>query len=114
MEIDSRKGLIDGGTVNRAWIERDGQRKQVGWVQCWLTQERPYARCGDYRISSDSPTAVWRSDNAGSTKLTPEQRAEHERHRLALRAEQEVAWNASAQRAEEIWDSLRSASTTLI
>ena len=106
MEIDSRKGLIDGGTVNRAWIERDGQRKQVGWGQCWLTQERPYARCGDYRISSDSPTAVWRSDNAGSTKLTPEQRAEHERHRLALRAEQEVAWNASAQRAEEIWDSL--------
>ena len=76
LEPDPKKGLITDGSIGRAYINVGGQRKLVGWYQLWIDQSIPFGRLGDYRISADQPTAVWKSENQQKRRITKEQKAE--------------------------------------
>ena len=76
LEPDPKVGLVANGSIGRAYINVGGQRKLVGWYQLWLDQSVPFGRLGDYRISADQPTAIWKPENQKRMKVTKEQREE--------------------------------------
>tara|TARA_R110000796_G_scaffold143705_2_gene260352 strand:+ start:3035 stop:5197 length:2163 start_codon:yes stop_codon:yes gene_type:complete len=104
LEPDPKKGLVEDGKVGRAFMDVDGQRKMVGWYQCWFNQESPFGRCGDYRQSTEEPTATWNTSASGDYKLTPEQVAEIERSKEIYRQAAEVEYLKASKRAQSIWD----------
>ena len=104
LEPDPKRGLITGGAIGRAYIGIGNQRKLVGWYQCWLDQSPPYGRCGDYRVSSDQPTATWKTENAKRFRMTREQKAEIERLRREVEVKTAEKYSQAAQRSQSIWE----------
>ncbi len=76
LEPDPKKGLVADGSIGRAYINVGGQRKLVGWYQLWLDQASPFGRLGDYRVSADQPTAVWKPENRKRQVMTKAEKAE--------------------------------------
>jgi hypothetical protein len=74
MTVESKKGLVIGGDIGRAYMDVGGKQKLVGWYQVWLDQDVPFGRCGDRTVSNDEPTATWKPDNAVNHKMTDEER----------------------------------------
>ena len=70
MEVDPRKGLVVDGSIGRAYINLGGERKLSGWYQLWMDQSIPFGRVGDYRISTDQPTAIWKPENRKRQTVT--------------------------------------------
>ena len=103
-EIEHNKGLVTGGSIGRAFINTGNQRKLVGWYQAWLDQSPPYGRLGDYRVSPDQPTAVWRPENSKIYKVTKEHLAEIEARRQEAKIEQEQKHIRTQQKATTIWE----------
>ena len=76
LEPEPKKGLVTDGSIGRAYINVGGQRKLVGWYQLWIDQSVPFGRLGDYRISADQPTAIWKPEHQKKMKITKEQKEE--------------------------------------
>ena len=76
LEPDPKKGLIADGSIGRAYINVGGQRKLVGWYQLWTDQSVPFGRLGDYRVSADQPTAIWKPENSQRRRITKKQKEE--------------------------------------
>ena len=103
-EPDPKKGLITDGSVGRAYINIGNQRKLVGWYQAWLDQSTPFGRIGDYRISTDQPTAIWKPENSQKFRMTKEQRAEIEDLRRQAEVKSAEKYSQAAQRSQSIWE----------
>ena len=103
-EPDPKKGLITDGSVGRAYINIGNQRKLVGWYQAWLDQSTPFGRIGDYRISTDQPTAIWKPENSQKFRMTKEQRAEIEELRRQAEVKSAEKYSQAAQRSQSIWE----------
>ena len=85
LEPDPKKGLVADGSIGRAYINVGGQRKLVGWYQLWLDQASPFGRLGDYRVSADQPTAVWKPENRKrQVMIYPELHTRKHRGRLEI------------------------------
>ena len=104
LEPEPKKGLVTDGSIGRAYINVGGQRKLVGWYQLWIDQSVPFGRLGDYRISAEQPTAIWKPENQKNIKVTKEQKAEI----VALQKEAEVKqaekYSKAAKRAQALWE----------
>jgi len=103
-EPDPNKGLVTDGSIGRAYINIGNQRKLVGWYQAWLDQSSPYGRIGDYRISTDQPTATWKPENSKRYRMTKAQKAEIEELRRQAEVKSAEKYTQAAQRAQSIWD----------
>ena len=104
LEPDPKKGLITDGSIGRAYINVGGQRKLVGWYQLWIDQSIPFGRLGDYRISADQPTAVWKSENQQKRRITKEQKAEIAALQKQAEVKQQEKYSKSAKRAQSLWE----------
>ena len=104
LEPDPKKGLVEDGVIGRAFMESDGKRKLVGWYQVWFLQEKPFGRCGDYRVSTENPMATWHVGNEEKYKLSAEQKEEIERLQKQVREAQEIEWSRVAKKAQTMWD----------
>jgi len=103
-EPDPKKGLVTDGSIGRAYINIGNQRKLVGWYQAWLDQSSPYGRIGDYRVSTDQPTATWKPENSKRYRMTKEQKAEIAELRRQAEVKTAEKYTQAAQRAQSIWD----------
>ena len=103
-EPDPKKGLITDGSVGRAYINIGNQRKLVGWYQAWLDQSSPFGRIGDYRVSTDQPTAIWKPENSQNFRMTPAQKAEIEELRKQAEVKSAEKYSQAAKRSQAIWD----------
>jgi putative DNA primase/helicase len=103
-EPDPNKGLVADGSIGRAFITIGNQRKLVGWYQAWLDQSSPFGRLGDYRVSQDQPTAIWRPENSKKYTLTAEQKAEIEEARRQVEVKTAEKYTQAAQRSKSIWE----------
>ena len=104
LEPEPQKGLVADGTIGRAYINVGGKRKLVGWYQLWLDQSVPYGRLGDYRVSADSPTAIWKPENRKRQTLTKEERQEIADLQKQAEVKQQEKYTKSAKRAQSLWD----------
>ncbi len=102
-EPDPNKGLVTDGSIGRAYINIGNQRKLVGWYQAWLDQSLPYGRIGDYRVSTDQPTATWKPENSKKYRMTKEQKAEIEELRRAAEVKTAEKYTQAAERSQSIW-----------
>ena len=104
LEPEPKRGLITDGSIGRAYINVGGQRKFCGWYQLWLDQSVPFGRLGDYRVSADSPTAVWKPENRKRQTLTKEEKAEIETLRKQAEVKQQEKYSKASKRAQSLWE----------
>ena len=104
LEPDPKKGLVTGGTVGRAYINVGNQRKLVGWYQCWLDQSLPFGRLGDYRVSADQPTAIWKPENTQSKRMTKAHKEEIAKLKEQAEVKQAEKYSKAARRSQAMWD----------
>ena len=104
LEPEPKKGLVTDGSIGRAYINVGGQRKLVGWYQLWIDQSVPYGRLGDYRISAEQPTAVWKPENQKNIKVSKEQKAEIAALQKEAEVKQAEKQSKAARRAQAEWD----------
>ena len=104
LEPDPKVGLVANGSIGRAYINVGGQRKLVGWYQLWLDQSVPFGRLGDYRISADQPTAIWKPENQKRMKVTKEQREEIKELQKQAEVKQQEKYSKAAKKAQTLWD----------
>ena len=104
LEPEPKKGLITDGSIGRAYINVGGQRKLVGWYQLWIDQSVPFGRLGDYRISADQPTAIWKPENQKRMKVTKEQKEEIAQLQKEAEVKQAEKYSKAAQRAQALWE----------
>ena len=104
LEPEPKKGLVIDGSIGRAFINVGGQRKLVGWYQLWIDQSGPFGRLGDYRISADQPTAIWKPENQKRMKVTKEQKAEIAQLQKEAEVKQAEKYSKAAQRAQALWE----------
>jgi len=104
LEPEPQKGLVADGTIGRAYINVGGKRKLVGWYQLWLDQSVPYGRLGDYRVSADSPTAIWKPENRKRQTLTKDERQEIADLQKQAEVKQQEKYSKAAKRAQSLWD----------
>lgn len=104
MEPDSRRGLVVGGEIGRAYINLGGERKLSGWYQLWLNQGVPFGRVGDYRVSMDQPTAIWKPENKKRQTMTKAEREEIENLRKEVEIKKAEKYSKSAKRAQTMWE----------
>lgn len=110
MTVESKKGLVIGGDIGRAYMDVGGKQKLVGWYQVWLDQDVPFGRCGDRTVSNDEPTATWKPDNAVSHKMTDEERAQIRMLSEEKAKELEENQREAAELAQSRWESYPEAS----
>jgi putative DNA primase/helicase len=103
LEPDLKKGLIADGSIGRAYINVGGSRKLVGWYQLWLDQSVPFGRIGDYRVSANEPTAIWKPENQKRFKMTDEQRDEVKALQIKAEVKKVENYNKAAKRAQSLW-----------
>ena len=104
LEPDPKKGLVADGSIGRAYINVGGQRKLVGWYQLWLDQASPFGRLGDYRVSADSPTAVWKPENRKRQAMTKAEKAEIAALQKQAEVKQQEKYSKGAKKAQALWD----------
>jgi len=103
LEPEPKRGLVTDGSIGRAYINVGGQRKLVGWYQLWLDQQVPFGRLGDYRISADQPTAMWKPENKKRQVVTKEQKAEIAALQKEAQVKQVEKNVKAAAKAQELW-----------
>ena len=104
LEPDPKKGLIADGSIGRAYINVGGQRKLVGWYQLWTDQSVPFGRLGDYRVSADQPTAIWKPENSQRRRITKKQKEEIAELQKQAEVKQAEKYSRSAKRAQSLWE----------
>ena len=104
LEPDPKKGLIADGSIGRAYINVGGQRKLVGWYQLWTDQSVPFGRLGDYRVSADQPTAIWKPENSQRRRITKKQKEEIAELQKQAEVKQAEKYSRSAKRAQSLWN----------
>ena len=104
LEPDPKKGLIADGSIGRAYINVGGQRKLVGWYQLWTDQSVPFGRLGDYRVSADQPTAIWKPENSQRRRITKKQKEEIAELQRQAEVKQAEKYSRSAKRAQSLWE----------
>ena len=105
LEPDPKKGLVADGSIGRAYINVGGQRKLVGWYQLWLDQASPFGRLGDYRVSADQPTAVWKPENRKRQVMTKAEKAEIAKLQKQAEVKQQKKYSKAAKKAQALWES---------
>ena len=103
LEPDPKKGLVDDGSIGRAYLNVGNARKLVGWYQLWADQSRPFGRIGDYRISATEPVATFRSVNGQGREMTEAQRQETKELQRQAEIKKEEGYNKGAKRAQGAW-----------
>jgi len=104
MEVDPRKGLVVDGSIGRAYINLGGERKLSGWYQLWMDQSIPFGRVGDYRVSTDQPTAIWKPENRKRQTITKTEREEIERLKKEVEVKKAEKHSKSAKRSQAMWE----------
>ena len=104
MEPDPKTGLVFDGSIGRAYVNLGGERKLSGWYQLWIEQSVPFGRVGDYRISMDQPTAIWKPENRKRQTITKAEREEIERLQKEVEIKKAAKYSKAAKRAQGIWD----------
>ena len=104
MEVDPRKGLVVDGSIGRAYINLGGERKLSGWYQLWMDQSVPFGRVGDYRVSTDQPTAIWKPENRKRQTITKTEREEIERLKKEVEVKKAEKHSKSAKRSQAMWE----------
>ena len=104
MEVDPRKGLVVDGSIGRAYINLGGERKLSGWYQLWMDQSIPFGRVGDYRISTDQPTAIWKPENRKRQTVTKTEREEIEQLKKEVEVKKAEKHSKSAKRSQSMWE----------
>jgi len=104
MEVDEKRGLLCDGSIGRAFINVGGQRKMSGWYQFWLEQSMPYGRIGDYRISVDRPTAIWKPENRQRHTLSQAERAEIALLQKKAEVKKAEGYTKAAKRSQGLWN----------
>ena len=104
MEVDPRKGLVVDGSIGRAYINLGGERKLSGWYQLWMDQSVPFGRVGDYRISTDQPTAIWKPENRKRQTVTKTEREEIDRLKKEVEVKKAEKHTKSAKRSQAMWE----------
>lgn len=104
MEVDPRKGLVVDGSIGRAYINLGGERKLSGWYQLWMDQSIPFGRVGDYRISTDQPTAIWKPENRKRHTVTKAEREEIEQLKKEVEVKKAEKHTKSAKRSQSMWE----------
>jgi putative DNA primase/helicase len=105
LEPDPKKGLVADGSIGRAYINVGGQRKLVGWYQLWLDQASPFGRLGDYRVSADQPTAVWKPENRKRQVMTKAEKEEIAKLQKQAEVKQQKKYSKAAKKAQALWES---------
>ena len=100
LEPDPKKGLVADGSIGRAYINVGGQRKLVGWYQLWLEQASPFGRLGDYRVSADQPTAVWKPENRKRQVMTKAEKEEIAKLQKQAEVKQQKKYSKAAKKAQ--------------
>ena len=104
MEVDPRKGLVVDGSIGRAYINLGGERKLSGWYQLWIDQSVPFGRVGDYRVSTDQPTALWKPENRKRQRVTKTEREEIQRLQKEVEVKKAEKHSKSAKRSQAMWE----------
>ena len=104
LEPDPKKGLVTDGSIGRAYMMDGSKRKLCGWYQVWLDQSVPFGRLGDYRISQDQPTAIWKPENRKRHTITQEEKDEIKRLQEQAEIKKQETHNKAAKRAQSLWD----------
>ena len=104
MEPDPKKGLVIDGSIGRAFVNLGGERKLSGWYQLWLDQKVPFGRIGDYRVSMDQPTAIWKPENRKRQTITKAEREEIKRLQKEVEIKKAIKYSKSAKRSQTLWD----------
>lgn len=104
MEADPKKGLVIDGSIGRAFVNLGGERKLSGWYQLWLDQQVPFGRIGDYRVSMDQPTAIWKPENRKRQTITKAEREEIKRLQKEVEIKKAVKYSKSAKRSQNLWE----------
>jgi putative DNA primase/helicase len=97
--------LVADGSIGRAYINVGGQRKLVGWYQLWLDQASPFGRLGDYRVSADQPTAVWKPENRKRQVMTKAEKEEIAKLQKQAEVKQQKKYSKAAKKAQALWES---------
>jgi len=104
MEPDPKRGLVVDGSIGRAYVNIGGERKLCGWYQLWLEQSVPYGRVGDYRISQNQPTAIWKPENKKGHTITKAQKEEIKRLQEEAEVKKAEKYSKAAKRAQTLWE----------
>ena len=104
LEVDPKRGLVTDGSIGRAYINVGDKRKMVGWYQLWLNQSIPFGRLGDYRVSVDQPTAIWKPENQKRRTLTKAEREEIAQLQAEAEVKKAETYTKAAKRAQTLWD----------
>jgi putative DNA primase/helicase len=104
LEPDPKKGLVTDGSVGRAYVNDGGKRKLSGWYQLWLDQSVPFGRIGDYRISQDQPTAIWKPENRKRHTISQAEKDEIKKLQEKAEVEKQEKHNKAAVRAQSLWN----------
>ena len=104
MEPDPKKELVVDGSIGRAYVNIGGERKLCGWYQLWLEQSVPYGRVGDYRISQNQPTAIWKPENKKGHTITKAQKEEIKRLQQEAEVKKAEKYSKAAKRAQTLWE----------
>jgi hypothetical protein len=102
MEPDKKRGLVTDGSIGRAFINLGGDRKLSGWYQLWLNQSVPFGRVGDYRISTDQPTATWLPENKKSYRMTKAHKEEIVRLQKEAEIKRAEKYGKAAKKAQTL------------
>ena len=104
LEPDPKKGLVDDGSIGRAYINVGNARKLVGWYQLWTDQAVPFGRIGDYRVSATDPVAIFKPEHQQSYKMTDAQREEIKELQRQAEVKKAENYNKAAKRAQSAWE----------
>jgi len=104
LEPDPKKGLVTDGSVGRAYVNDGGKRKLSGWYQLWLDQSVPFGRIGDYRISQDQPTAIWKPENRKRHTISQAEKDEIKKLQEKAEVEKQEKHSKAAVRAQSLWN----------
>ena len=104
MEPCKKTGLVTDGSIGRAFINLGGDRKLSGWYQLWLNQSVPFGRVGDYRISTDQPTATWLPENKKSYRMTKAHKEEIVRLQKEAEIKKAEKYSKAAKKAQTLWE----------
>ena len=104
MEPCKKTGLVTDGSIGRAFINLGGDRKLSGWYQLWLNQSVPFGRVGDYRISTDQPTATWLPENKKSYRMTKAHKEEIVRLQKEAETKKAEKYSKAAKKARTLWE----------
>jgi len=104
LEPDPKKGLVTDGSIGRAYMSDGGKRKLCGWYQVWLDQSVPFGRLGDYRISQDQPTAIWKPENRKRHTITQAEKDEIKKLQEQAEIKKQETHTKAAKRAQSLWD----------